>query len=367
MSRTSSLFFLLLILLVFLLYFYETNSVRKLTKLRSRQKSIMSSSSSLGWKSLESSSSIQEQDSSLSSLKDSDTNSSNLVAGPVQVIILARMRTGSTLCGEILNQNPDMFFIFEPLHTLKGLRFMLDSRFTLKNYREECTNLLRKLYRCKFPRMFIESFSRWGIGKGKSKSLTSLCRRTDGCKKASPSQFESRCSLSGHVATKTIRADIKMVRPLIKVHNVNLKIIHLIRDPRGTASSRQSYYSPKSRDRSKTYKKSLQELGLLSTSPSAKKNTIPMLCDWMKETLNDVLDRPPWTRDHYRLVRYEDLAREPMRLSRAIYDFIGLEMPPVVSQWIQNNTESNNDRSNRQFSTHKNSSQAATSWRGKLP
>ncbi|PIK60639.1 putative carbohydrate sulfotransferase 1-like [Apostichopus japonicus] len=213
---------------------------------------------------------------------------------------------------------------------------------------EESTDLLKKLYKCKFPRMFIQTLARWSIGKGKSRKILPICQETDGCAKATPSQFQRVCTKSGHVVTKTIRANVKMLKPLIKFHGINLKILHLMRDPRGTASSRRSYYTPKKRGGPEGVgKRSLHELGLLSTSQDSKKT-------------------PFQNSDQYRLVRYEDLAEDPIRLSQHIYDFIGLELPPVVLKWIHNNTESDNSRSKHQFSTRKNSSRASTSWRGRL-
>lgn len=367
MSRTGSLFVLLLLLLCTLLYIYQFDSARYLLKLSHKDKTLAKLSISDVLSSLSSdnsfvaTSSEVELDSFDNSPGDIAINTTK-VEGPVQVIVLARMRTGSTLCGEIFNQNPELFFIFEPLHSFKVLQMSEDD-----SLEEESTDLLKKLYKCKFPRMFIQTLARWSIGKGKSRKILPICQETDGCAKATPSQFQRVCTKSGHVVTKTIRANVKMLKPLIKFHGINLKILHLMRDPRGTASSRRSYYTPKKRGRPEGVgERSLHELGLLSTSQDSKKNTIPKLCAWMKETLKDALNKPTWLQDQYRLVRYEDLAEDPIRLSQHIYDFIGLEMPPVVLKWIHNNTESDNSRSKNQFSTRKNSSRASTSWRGRL-
>ncbi|XP_046559232.1 uncharacterized protein LOC124268237 [Haliotis rubra] len=37
------------------------------------------------------------------------------------VIILTYMRSGSTLTGEMFSQHPDVFYVFEPMHTLKWI------------------------------------------------------------------------------------------------------------------------------------------------------------------------------------------------------------------------------------------------------
>lgn len=378
MSRIASLFISLLALLIILLLLYETSSPSRLVKFKPRVHHAISLTGQLPKDS--NSLSVSSVDASVfsSEAQSSIKNEDHLIPqpvqdtvkemdGPVHVIVLARMRTGSTLCGEILNQNANLFYLFEPLHALKVL--FNTSPDTSEEKRMASTELLRKLYNCKFPRYFISSLSRWGIGKGKSHSVLPLCKQTDGCKLATPDMFQQVCEARGHVALKAIRANIKMLKPLVKSFGINLKIIHLMRDPRGTANSRRSYYSPRDKKQSNVSsdgEPSLKELELLSTSPEVSKNTVPKLCDWMRETLEDALEQPKWLKGRYKLIRYEDLAKEPIRLSRDIYSFLGLDMPANVMSWVKENTEDDDSHSKRQFSTHKNSTQASTSWRNKL-
>ena len=54
----------------------------------------------------------------------SSDNSSDL-----KVVILTRKRSGSSFVGELLNQNPNLFYVFEPLGLL--------TRMALKNYMED--------------------------------------------------------------------------------------------------------------------------------------------------------------------------------------------------------------------------------------
>ncbi|ELT94994.1 hypothetical protein CAPTEDRAFT_141594 [Capitella teleta] len=67
-----------------------------------------------------------------------------------------------------------------------------------------------------------------------------------------------------------------------------------------------------------------------------------------------------------KIVRYEDLARDPAGIAVDIYRFLGVEMPQRVLKWISRNTAGGAlDRS--MFSTTRNSSAVAERWKQNLP
>lgn len=43
----------------------------------------------------------------------------DLGSGPVPVVILTYMRSGSSFCGDVLQASDDVFYLFEPLRTIQ--------------------------------------------------------------------------------------------------------------------------------------------------------------------------------------------------------------------------------------------------------
>ena len=50
------------------------------------------------------------------------------------------------------------------------------------------------------------------------------------------------------------------------------------------------------------------------------------------------LKPPPFLKGRYKMVRYEDVARNPLEEISALYDFIGLDMTRQLEEWIYNMT-----------------------------
>ncbi|XP_071798242.1 carbohydrate sulfotransferase 1-like [Asterias amurensis] len=288
---------------------------------------------------------------------------SNLHQG-LKVIVLARMRTGSTLLGEIFNQNQQLMYLFEPLHATDSMVKM--GLMTPNKMNVAMRGLLGKLAHCTFPTEFMHDMYKWSIGKAKSTTLHGICKATSGCAEVVPGMLVQSCRQhKGNMAMKLIRADLDTVQPLITNDKLNVKIIHLIRDPRGTANSRKGYYCPRKKIPAKDC--TLDNLKLLEHDPdNFKFNTVHKLCRWMRKTVPLALQRPEWLRGRYKLIRYEDLAADPFRLTQDIYDFLGLPMQPEVTQWVKTNTQENTSKSTNTFSTKKNSSEASMHWRSLL-
>lgn len=286
---------------------------------------------------------------------------------PIVIVVLARMRTGSSLVGELFNQNPSFFYIFEPLHAVDS--FIRHHAAAEVRRQGISVSLLSMIAKCKFTPEFIDSLSKWPLGKSKSSGLLPICKITDGCSHASHHLVEERCkAFGGRIGMKTIRADLNMLKSLVEKDHINLKIIHLVRDPRGTANSRRSYYGNKVHlSKSKQIPViSLKNLGLLEEHSRYHINTIVKYCKWVRDNIPLAKSRPTWLEDRYMLVRYEDLALNPVKASQEIYDFVGLTMPPNIQEWVRNNTNENNNQ-NKTFGMQKNSKEVMQSWRHSLP
>ncbi|KAJ8344211.1 hypothetical protein SKAU_G00315400 [Synaphobranchus kaupii] len=67
------------------------------------------------------------------------------------------------------------------------------------------------------------------------------------------------------------------------------------------------------------------------------------------------------------LVRYEDLARNPLQKTKEIYEFMGMSLDQNVVKWIQTNTRGVRELSAKhKYGTVRDSAANAESWRLKL-
>ncbi|KAH0501471.1 Carbohydrate sulfotransferase 1 [Microtus ochrogaster] len=76
--------------------------------------------------------------------------------------------------------------------------------------------------------------------------------------------------------------------------------------------------------------------------------------------------RPSWLKSKYMLVRYEDLARNPMKKTEEIYEFLGIPLDGHVARWIQNNTRGDPTLGKHKYGTVRNSAATAEKWRFRL-
>ncbi|GCB75805.1 hypothetical protein scyTo_0020948 [Scyliorhinus torazame] len=168
------------------------------------------------------------------------------------------------------------------------------------------------------------------------------------------------CSRRLHIAIKTVRIpELRDLRPLLEDPRLNLKVVQLVRDPRGILSSRMD-----------TFPDSFRSWNMWRNSGRRPRNLDPShLTATCQDFLNSVstgLARPSWLKGRYMLLRYEDLAREPERKAQEMYRFLGLDMDPSVLRWIINNTRGPGTSAKHKFGTVRDSAATAQSWRLKL-
>ncbi|XP_078682089.1 carbohydrate sulfotransferase 1-like [Branchiostoma floridae x Branchiostoma belcheri] len=275
-------------------------------------------------------------------------------ADPVHVIIFTNRRSGSSFLGELFNQNPDVFYLFEPLKAL-------EQRVSYQNLQVQAAPTLGDMMTCNFTGLgyFLNFTSRERLHRTSSKALSSppMCPKSirwspsaklQGCLELSRDMVSDVCRSKRHVAVKTIRlVDVKSLAPLVRNPRLNVKVVHLIRDPRGIYNSRVN--------------EKRGEKGALD----AVAEQMNFLCK--REAYNLQVGRSPlpWLSGRYRLFRYEDLAQRPLQQVQQLYDFVGLPLPGHVTQWILDNTQE--DRDGSLYTTSRNSSATAHAWRHAVP
>ncbi|KAM6979559.1 carbohydrate sulfotransferase 1 isoform 1-T2 [Aplochiton taeniatus] len=303
------------------------------------------------------------------------------------VLVLATTRSGSSFVGQLLNQHQDVFYLFEPLYHVQATlvprlfhsRNSGDRRVMLGASRD----LLRSLYGCDL--YFLESYIKPAPANHTTDKLfrrgvsRALCQHPvcDAFGPADTNVEEGDClkkcatlnmTLAGeacrerrHAVFKIVRVpEISDLRALVEDPRLNLKVIQLVRDPRGILSSRIEAF----RD---TYRlwRIWRATGRRPYNLDLTQLTV--VCEDFLSSVTTGLSHPPWLKGKYMLVRYEDLARNPLQKTKEIYDYVGLSLDKNVVDWIQANTKSNNELlAKHKFGTVRDSAANAESWRLKL-
>jgi len=160
--------------------------------------------------------------------------------------------------------------------------------------------------------------------------------------------IEKRCKESKHIVFKNVRLPMYLLGPIMK-DIPNLKIIHLLRDPRAIV-------------RSQIRVTQIQNgINLLSGASG--------VCNRIYDDVvtKEELDRQFPGRIH--TVFFEDLAQNMLHHSKRLYEFAGIEFRPDVEKRIQHLTEADkhNECSDYTFCTLSyNSTAQSQEWRDKI-
>ena len=171
-----------------------------------------------------------------------------------------------------------------------------------------------------------------GHGMPRMRSYIKCLRRTSGLQKyaACATVLRTTCLNSTIVAAKVIRYPMYEVPKLLKMHP-SLKVIHYIRDPRGTIVSRSMIHG---------------------WSGSTLVKQAKHLCMKMANNHKVFTDLHRINPDNFLLLKYEDLALKPEEISRELYSFIGHKYPDYIRRWVAANTTA--AHSNSAYDTHRN-------------
>ncbi|XP_071484011.1 carbohydrate sulfotransferase 3-like [Diadema antillarum] len=284
------------------------------------------------------------------------------------IVIMTQWRFGSTIVGEIFNQNLDLFYLYEPLWMVDDLRSTgrLPGGTFSTPAREESLKFLRGYARCRFSPRFVDSINGWG---GRERN-GAICRSSaEDCLMPSARWTRELClKFRGRLVTKLLRVDLDLLKTLVVEDNIDLRIIHLVRDPRGSAASRIHYTIEYARkgdpDQVLNTASRLQALGLLNFTLK-ERDSIPGMCKWLRENVQHSYPLPDWLTGRYYLVRYDDFADDPVGVTKRLYKFTGLPLPSNVVDWVTRTTASNNSGSGI-FETNKDSSATARKWMSDL-
>ncbi|XP_061193459.1 carbohydrate sulfotransferase 1-like isoform X2 [Saccostrea echinata] len=283
------------------------------------------------------------------------TTSSNVT----QILIIAYIRSGSSMTGDILQQDPDSFYVYEPLHFTEKMGKKLQSVQLLngkfvtierKLFFNRAFTIFNSYFDCDFSKLdfgtLVHGFQTFGnktnkfikcyvrkVGQSINKKLaTQLCAV----------ELEKMCQNSKYRTIKTIRLPMQYVEIYLKRYP-RLKVIHLVRDPRAQVNS------------------------IVSLSNTTRYNVgfAKQKCRAMEG--DHYFSEVYRTRYPGRIKRlyYEDLASSPIKTSKSLYDFTGMNFTSAVRNYITGIT-SMGLHSCAICSKRANSSEHVEKWRLKL-
>ncbi|XP_002164346.1 carbohydrate sulfotransferase 1 [Hydra vulgaris] len=246
------------------------------------------------------------------------------------ILILSSEYCGSSLLGELFNQNPQIFYLYEPL---KALDYYKDNR-PSDVYDSMVTNQIDGIFQCKFDDLsYYTNYMSFQYSSLKSRlasralSTPPLCPEANArsfysirmCTPLKPKTTSAICKLHQHTVIKTIQfSDVHKLSYLMDKDGTDylLKVVHLVRDPRAIVFSHfQRNFS------SSNFSISLKEY-------STK------LCSQMLQNIKYAITAPPWLQGKYTLLRYEDLGTNPHQIAELVYKFAGVPIVSQVRMWL---------------------------------
>ncbi|XP_043935017.1 carbohydrate sulfotransferase 5-like [Protopterus annectens] len=293
----------------------------------------------------------------------------------IHILIISSWRSGSSFVGQIFNQHPQVFYLMEPAwHVWMSLR-----RSNAKVLQMAVRDLLRSVFLCDMSvydaylhtNKSNSNLFMWEVSRALcSPPVCNLFQHTDiikevGCKLVCKNQpfhkVREACKSYSHVVLKEVRIfHLNALYPLLSDPSLNLKIIHLVRDPRAVFSSR-----------ARTTRLLSADSWLIANSfnNNTEYTVIKEVCRSHKKIYETATEGTiSFLKDRYMLLRYEDLVKDPITKVKEMYNFAGLGLTPVIEAWINETTKENNAiKYNAVFRTGpRNAVNVSQAWRNTL-
>ncbi|XP_067416062.1 carbohydrate sulfotransferase 7 [Emydura macquarii macquarii] len=347
-------------------------------------------------------------------------NGSGPAEGKRHIYLHATWRTGSSFLGELFNQHPDVFYLYEPMWHLWQALYPADAL----SLQGALRDMLRSLFRCDFSvlRLYaappgprdplapagghnLTTAALFGWRTNKVICSAPLCPAAPGprhqiglidgaaCERSCPprglQELEAECRKYPVVAIKDVRLlELGALLPLLREPGLNLRVIQLFRDPRAVHNSRlkakqallrESIQVLRSRQRAEPRglprRQFLPMGGGGRPAPQAQQHraefflsgALEVICQaWLRDLLFS-RRAPAWLRRRYTQLRYEDLVREPRAQLRRLLRFAGLPVPPAMESFVLNMTRGAAYSSDRPFLiSARDAREAIHAWRERL-
>lgn len=256
---------------------------------------------------------------------------------PLRTVIVTTWRSGSTFLGDVLNAVPGNFYHYEPLldYGIVQIRGPPESISALKT--------LKRLLNCDYSQLY----NYLDYGMSHVYLFTHNTRLWNNCEMFKQYCWNTTflndiCKVFPFQSLKTVRLRLWLAEELLKDQQLNVKVVLLVRDPRGTLQSRKHRdWCPGEPD-----------------CDQASNLCADMVADY--KAANNLIKKYPKT---FRAIRYEDLSLNPYEYVRDLFDFIGLYYHNDVKQFLDSHTKMNVGGVS---STFRDSKSAPFHWRTEM-
>ncbi|KAM3870015.1 carbohydrate sulfotransferase 6 [Diretmus argenteus] len=296
----------------------------------------------------------------------------------VHVLLLSSWRSGSSFLGQVFSQHPSVFYLMEPAwHVWTKLQ-----KSGARVLRMAVRDLLRSAFQCDLTVMEaympeqhnVSSVFMWSH----SRALCSppACSLTPRNQFSNQTECAQRCNTGGlrgaedaclsysHVVLKEVRFfELESLYPLLQDPSLDLRIIHLVRDPRAVVRSREQSAKAFVYDNAVV----LEQKDV--SAPDAQYRVMQEICrSHVRIHERATLKPPDFLKGRYKMVRYEDLVQDPLLEINAMYEFVGLQMTSPLQEWIYKVTHGKGKGSKKEAFkiTSRNAADVSQAWRTTL-
>lgn len=176
---------------------------------------------------------------------------------------------------------------------------------------------------------------------------------------------EEACGTYSHVVLKEVRFfELESLYPLLQDPSLDIRIIHLVRDPRAVVRSREESAKAFVSDNAIV----LEQRNI--PAAEVQYQVMQEICRSHVRINERAIVKPaPFLKGRYKMVRYEDVARNPLEEINAMYEFVGLEMTSQLEEWIYRVTHGKGKGTKKEAFkiTSRNAADVSQAWRTTLP
>ncbi|KAK5649750.1 hypothetical protein RI129_000779 [Pyrocoelia pectoralis] len=256
---------------------------------------------------------------------------------PLRNIIITTWRSGSTFLGDIINAIPGNFYHYEPLlnYGIVQIRGPPYGDLAVKN--------LKNLLTCNYTDLnnYLD------YGQSHVYLFTHNTRLWDMCELHptycwDPIFLSEFCKLFPFQSMKVVRLRLELAEKLLQDKSLNVRILLLVRDPRGTLQSRK-------------------HRNWCPGVPDCDQPNI--LCEDMVSDYEAAIRLKSEYPLRFRVIRYEDLSVDPYKHVQDLFHFFQLHFHPFVKAFLDSHTKLN---SGGVSSTFRHSKSVPFHWRTDL-
>ncbi|KAH9632145.1 hypothetical protein HF086_006579 [Spodoptera exigua] len=233
---------------------------------------------------------------------------------PIRTLVISSWRSGSTFLGDLVNSIPSNYYHYEPLlmYGTKQLRRPTDAT--------EALSIVRRMFKCNFEGLeeYFEFESKDLSLFSHSTRLWEYCKNEKSNDLCFNGDFISRiCKLFPFQSMKLVRLRLSLVDEILNDNELNVRVILLMRDPRGLMQSRRH--------------RRFCELSSDCWEPSLV--CADMISDYV--AARNIMQRYP---GRLLVVRFEDLALKPDITTQKILDFMRVDGRKAFDEFLESHT-----------------------------